>query len=95
MVVISKEAWSDTRWARKQWLAYYLAQHQDIDCVHYFNRHRSWWRGESKDIRGSNGKVTVQQESLWLPGEQWALCRDLNRQQIARNICRALDDKHE
>ncbi len=95
VVVISKESWSDTRWARKQWLAYFLAEHHDIDCVQYFNRHRSWWRGEAKDVSGSKGKVTVQQEDLWFPGERWALCRDLNRQHIARTILGGLDDKHE
>jgi len=90
-LIVSKESWSDKRWARKQWLPYYLAQRSEVEQLVYFNRHYAWWRKETPDIAGSTGKVTVRQAHLMFPGERCTWVRRFNRVRIARRLLSAMD----
>ncbi|RMG41202.1 MAG: hypothetical protein D6732_02730, partial [Methanobacteriota archaeon] len=83
---VSKESWSDVRWARKQWLAYYLAQRNEVGSVVYVDRHRSWWRREAETPSRQEGKVRVAQYGLNFPFERWSVFRSWNRRIIASKI---------
>lgn len=83
---VSKESWSDVRWARKQWLAYYLAQRNEVGRVVYVDRHRSWWRREAETPSRQEGKVRVVQYGLDFPFERWSVFRSWNRRIIASKI---------
>ncbi len=95
LLVISKEAWSDVRWARKQWLPYYLAQHNEIDRVIYADRHRAWWRRENSQKQLHEGNIEIRQEMLLLPFERWATIRAFNRRRIASHLANDMDSQHD
>ncbi|MDQ6959168.1 MAG: glycosyltransferase [Mariprofundaceae bacterium] len=94
LVVLSKESWSDTRWARKQWLPYWLAMMGGVRQVVYVNRHRAWWRGEKaeQDNRGCE-HIDVKQFGLMLPLERCPWVRAWNRRRIGKRIASLLDDQ--
>ena len=88
---ISKESWTDTRWARKQWLPFYLAKRDEVDRIIYVDRHRAWWRSDVRTKSVQQGKITVCQYNLSLPFERSALVRSWNRRFIAKAINAELD----
>lgn len=94
LLVLSKESWSDVRWARKQWLPYWLARTGEFSKIIYVNRHRAWWQGETADTAlapHDDVPVTLQQFNLLLPGESCARIRDLNRRRIGYRLAAMLD----
>jgi len=93
-LIVSKESWSDKRWARKQWLPYFLAQHPLVDRVVYVNRPRAWWRREVSDVAGGRGKLQLRQAALMFPGERWAWVRRFNRAHIARQLLMEMAPEH-
>jgi len=85
-LIVSKEAWGDTRWARKQWLPYALSKREDVNKVLYLDRHAAWWRGEKSHGLEQHGKVHVIQKALCVPLERVACVRDFNRKRVANGI---------
>jgi len=92
LLVISKEAWGDIRWARKQWLPYYLAE--SMSPVVYLDRHAAWWRGETAHAAYRAGSIEVLQHRLLLPFERMPAVRSLNRRLIASHLAPMQDDRH-
>jgi len=93
LLVVSKESWGDTRWARKQWLPFYLAQLSDFKKILYLDRHSVWWRGESAHAPVYHQKTEVIQENLILPFERNRQVRQWNRKRIANRLVNMLDDQ--
>lgn len=79
------------RWARKQWLPFYLAKRDEVDRIIYVDRHRAWWRSDVRTKSVQQGKITVCQYNLRLPFERSALVRSWNRRLIAKAINVELD----
>jgi glycosyltransferase involved in cell wall biosynthesis len=94
LFVVSKEAWGDTRWARKQWLPYFLSQGGAIDRVLYLDRHCAWWRREVPHAPLHTENIEVRQESLLLPLERCSRVRSWNRRRIASRVLPLLDPRH-
>lgn len=86
LLVVSKEAWGDTRWARKQWLPYFLAQQEVINKVVYVDRPSAWWRGQSAHQDETANNINVVQKSLVFPLEKLPFVRGINRKIIARKL---------
>ncbi|MCF7821136.1 MAG: glycosyltransferase [Mariprofundaceae bacterium] len=86
LLVVSKEAWEDRRWARKQWLPYYLSQRKEFDRIVYLDRHCGWWRGESPHPALYKRNIEIRQERLLLPLERCSLVRSWNRKWIASRL---------
>lgn len=93
LLVVSKESWGDTRWARKQWLPYYLAQFNEFGKVLYLDRHSAWWRRESRHTPVSHQKIEVIQERLIFPFERNQGIRRWNRKRIAKRLVAMLDEQ--
>ena len=93
LLVVSKESWDDTRWARKQWLPYYLSQLNGLEKVIYLDRHSAWWRGECAHPPAHHQKIEVVQEYLTFPFERHQKIRQWNRERITKRIVAKLDQK--
>ncbi len=93
LLIVSKESWGDIRWARKQWLPYYLSRQDDFKRTIYMDRHSAWWRGESAHPPGCHQKVEVVQERLTFPFERNPGVRRWNRERIAKRMTTMLDEE--
>jgi len=95
LLVVSKEAWGDTRWARKQWLPYFLAQQKDIKDVVYVDRAAAWWRGDLAHQDEVVDGIQVVQLNLPFPLEHSTWVRRLNRKVMANKLLSRLEtDPH-
>jgi len=90
-MIISKESWTDTRRARKQWLPFYMAKRPQVGKIIYVDRHRAWWRSNTATKAVEEGVISVRQETLVLPLERCPAVRALNRRLIARQLKPLLD----
>jgi len=90
-MVISKESWTDTRWARKQWLPFYMAKRKQVGKIIYVDRHRAWWRSQTETKKVEEGVISVRQESLVIPFERMPFIRALNRRIISWRLKPLLD----